>query len=77
MRVATLQCWHCGAVLTVTLAEQAASAYDLVSIADKVGWYGDLDVKRSRALIFCCKSHADAERTQKGYYRVKPRGVQK
>lgn len=74
MRI-TLVCWHCDARLSVHLERPPRFGFELADIANKAGWHGDIDLNRKRALVFCCKEHADAEKTKKGVFRARPIGV--
>jgi hypothetical protein len=74
MRI-TLVCWHCDALLSVTLDRPPRFGFELADAANKAGWYGAIDLNRNRALVFCCKEHSEAEKTKKGVFRACPIGV--
>lgn len=74
MKIA-LVCWHCDARLYVDANSPPRwSGFELADIANKAGWYGAIDSNRNRALVFCCKEHAEAEKTKKGVFRARPIG---
>ena len=68
-------CWHCGALLLFETNVLPRFGFEVADIANKAGWHGDIDLNRKRALVFCCKEHAEAEKTKKGVFRARPIGV--
>ncbi len=68
-------CWHCGALLLFETNVLPRFGFEVADIANKAGWYGAIDLNRKRALVFCCKEHAEAEKTKKGVFRARPIGV--
>jgi len=70
-----LVCWHCDARLFTYSNKTPRLGFYLADIANKAGWYGAIDLNRNRALVFCCKEHAEAEKTKKGVFRARPLGV--
>ena len=74
MRI-TLVCWHCQKEIYVEVDNLPQFGFELVGIANQSGWHGAFDTRRWRALVFCCKEHAEAEKTKKGVFRAWPIGV--
>jgi hypothetical protein len=72
---ATLICWHCRKERDVVLPHAPQFAFELAKWADDVGMLGVIDLAYGRALIFCDETCAKAERTKRGGYRFRPRGV--
>lgn len=71
----TLVCWYCKKKLSVQVNRPPQFAYELVEMANEVDWFGVLDMRRHRALVFCCEEHAEQEKTKAGFYRKYPKGV--
>lgn len=70
----SLRCWHCGETVAVEVPEPPQFAFQVAGWANDIGWKGYLDMRYSRALVFCSEAHAEAERTKAGQFRVRPRG---
>lgn len=68
-------CWHCGALLLFETNVLPRLGFEIYDIVNKAGWYGAIDSNRNRVLVFCCKEHAEAEKTKKGVFRARPIGV--
>jgi hypothetical protein len=75
--IATLTCWHCGTQKEVTLPHAPQFAFELAGWANDAGMYGVMDLRYSRALVFCNKDHAENEKTKAGHFRVRAKGPTK
>ena len=73
----TLVCWHCRKETNLLASRLPSFGVEVLEAAKAAGWYGDIDFNRSRVLVFCCKEHAEAEKTKAGFYRMRPKGVTK
>jgi hypothetical protein len=72
--IITLACFHCRATKDVIVPALPQFAYEVAGAAKDVGWFGALDMRYRRTLVFCSEEHADKERTKAGYYRLRPKG---
>lgn len=69
-----LTCWHCGKTTLAEVPGNPQFAFELAGYANDAGLVGALDMQYGRALVFCNKEHADAEKTKHGSFRLRPKG---
>lgn len=68
----TLVCFGCGAKLAIEVSRPPQFAFELAGWAQDVGWKGELDFYRHRALVFCSDGCRDKSKTKQGTYRLRP-----
>ena len=71
MPVITLDCWTCREKITGEANRHPQFAFELIQMAEQVGWIGRIDIQRCKALMFCCDSCLSAARTKSGLIRAK------
>lgn len=71
----TLVCWACGKRAGIEVDGPPMFAFEVANWADRIGWYGVIDMRRGRSLVFCCKEHADSQRLKSGAFRARTKAV--
>lgn len=72
-----LVCWHCGISKAAEVPHEPRFAFEVAGWANDVGMYGVMDTADRRSLVFCNQSHAQAEQTKAGGFRVRAKGPAK
>lgn len=75
MQKLTLVCFNCGNKKDVIVDKRPQFAFELIKIANDVGFKAVIDNNHKRTLIFCNDQCADKQKTKKGLYRVRPKKI--
>ncbi len=69
----TLSCFNskCDKTITFQINRLPKYSFDLVNIAQKVGWIGEFDFCRRRSIVFCSKECEEAAKTKNGNYKLR------
>jgi len=71
MQNMTLKCFNgkCDKAISLEINRLPQFSFELVEIAQRVGWVGVFDFPHSRSLVFCSKECDDATQLKNGGYR--------
>ena len=70
--IANLKCWGCGKILRFEIDSNVKFAYEVVCIAEQLGWVGEIDDRTRQALVFCTEKCMEAARDKRGRFRKSP-----
>jgi hypothetical protein len=72
-----LVCWNCGKSKDVIVNAIPQFAFELANIANSNGMYGAFDFNHMRVLVFCNQKCANMQKTKQGYFRLRPKKINK
>jgi len=70
-----LKCWSCGKTQPIEVDVPPRFAFEVVGMANDIGWHGVIDMEHHRSLVFCSEVCVEMAKKKDGGFRVRPSKV--